>query len=226
MSTGTLDVEGQTYKFVKQRLYDPVRIYSGEGTFLRIGPAEAIGTNLGLHKKLLSYGFPVPQIIKEGMLGGEAFYIEESVGNEVLADRLHADWKESGSVSEETFSKLLKIVDVFAKAQLATAKEGVVGEAFYNGIHMNHIVEERPDFEGEVSAAYEKIKKNVSAFPIVMTHGDFNPFNLLENGVIDFEGTFDGPAGYDLITGIYHGYLFPKGDGYEMQRMFELTTSR
>ncbi len=59
--------------------------------------------------------------------------------------------------------------------------------------------------------------------PYVLTHGDFNPYNILEGGVIDFGSAFHGPAGYDIVTNMYHLYHFPKEGSYEMKRCFDFS---
>jgi len=57
----------------------------------------------------------------------------------------------------------------------------------------------------------------------VLTQGDFNPHNLFPEGVIDFEETYYGPAGYDLVTNIFSNTYFPETTGYEWIRLYSLT---
>ena len=45
--------------------------------------------------------------------------------------------------------------------------------------------------------------------PFVWTHGDLTPFNICERGIIDFEDSFMGPLGYDLVTLVSFHFWFP-----------------
>lgn len=74
------------YQHIKTREYTPVSVYKGAGEFLRIGPEGLIVPELNLHKKLLGYGFPVPGIVAEGEKDGKTYYIEQSLGDELLGD--------------------------------------------------------------------------------------------------------------------------------------------
>jgi len=56
----------------------------------------------------------------------------------------------------------------------------------------------------------------------VLTHGDFNPFNLFPKGVIDFEDHFFGPEGYDIVTSIIHATWFPRSGDFEKSRAYHL----
>ena len=62
--------------------------------------------------------------------------------------------------------------------------------------------------------------------PTVITHGDFNPYNLLEKGIIDFGNNFEGIAGYDTVSNIFQTYFFPNDIGFESQRRYEFTSGQ
>ena len=74
--------------------------------------------------------------------------------------------------------------------------------------------------------AYQKTVKHLSGFPFVITHGDFTPFNIFPKGVIDFEDTFMGPAGYDVgsVSELYK--WFPTSRRYEFYRHYQFTRAQ
>lgn len=75
-------------------------------------------------------------------------------------------------------------------------------------------------------SAFEKVKERLSSSPTILTHGDFNAYNLFEEGIIDFGNSFEASAGYDLVSNIYHTYLFPKGGDFESTRRYEFSTKQ
>jgi len=222
----SLAIDGKTFSHVKTRNYTPVSIYRGQGGFLRIGPKDIIGEELALHKKLLKFDFPIPQILSEGDVDDQHYYIETSLGDTLLGDIFWEDTKKNGAVSDENFRKLLVLVEKFARAQLKTAEKRDAFEGFSRGLHREYVLEELPYLEEKILAGFEKLRMRTKSLPIVMTHGDFNPYNIFEAGVIDFGSMFDAPAGYDLVTNIYHAFLFPKEGDFEAMRRYELSENQ
>lgn len=216
-------IDGKTYSYIKTREYTPVSIYRNENEFLRIGPKDIIAEELTLHKKLLEFGFPVPQILSEGEKDDFYYYIETLLGDTLLGDVFWEDAKKNGIVTDENFQKLLVLVEKFVRAQLKTAEKVGAFESFYLGLHVDYILEELPYLQEKILAGFEKLKERVSIFPAVMTHGDFNPYNLFEAGVIDFGNSFVAPAGYDIVTNAYHSFLFPKDGEFEVMRRYEFS---
>jgi len=217
-------INGKTFSHVKTREYAPVSIYQSEDSFLRIGPKDLVLPELNLHKNLLEFGFPVPTITSEGEKDGKYYYTETSLGETLLGDIFWEDCKKRDFVSDDHFKLLLSLTETFARAQIKTAKSESAFESFYYGIHMDYILEELPHLKEKIAAAFEKAKNRLSASPTVLTHGDFNAYNFFEKGIIDFGNTFEGPAGYDLVSSIFHTYLFPKGEGFESTRRYEFST--
>ncbi len=219
-------LSGKIFSHVKTRVYTPVSIYRAENEFLRIGPRDIIGEELALHKKLLEFDFPIPRILSEGEMDDQYYYIETSLGDTLLGDIFWEDMKRDGIVSDENFRKLLVLVEKFARAQLKTVEKRDSFESFSRGLHREYIIEELPYLQEKICASFEKLKMRTSVLPTVMTHGDFNPYNIFEAGVIDFGNAFDAPAGYDLMTNIYHSFLFPKDGDFEVTRRYEFSENQ
>lgn len=218
-----LTIDGQNYRLIRQREYMPVAIYEGADTFLRIGRPDLIEKELALHKMLLAHNFPVAQILKEGSHEEQAYYIEQSLGKEHLGEMFWQDYENTGLVSDQKFDILLELSTKFAEAQLSTVQPDKSREDFNKGVHFHLMAEELPHLESALQQAFVKLKDRLVDVPNVLTHGDFNPFNFCTKGVIDFGNVFYGPAGYDLVSVIYHTYFFPKDRSYEMYRMHQFT---
>ena len=195
-------------------------------SFLRIGPKELISPELELHRKLLTYGFPVPQITSEGIKDGRQYYIENSVGDTLLGTVFAEDSKKGEGVSREHFSDLVSLTSIFAEAQLKTLESREAFNEFYKGIHVDVLEEELPELKDTIRLAVEKLQKGTASLPTVLSHGDLNPHNLFKKGVIDFGSSFHAPAGYDLITNLYHIYNFPADSSHENARRYDFTAEQ
>lgn len=221
-----LTINQENFYHVKTREYTPVSIYKSENSFLRIGPTELIKKELARHRELLEYKFPVAQLLAEGVQGDRYYYIEKTMGDVLLSDIFAEDCREHGRVSDEHFADFLKLIESFAQAQLATVKEKSSVQKFYDGIHIDYLIEERPQLDERVKLALGKITDRIFMLPAVLTHGDFNLRNIFPAGIIDFENMFYAPAGYDLVCLIYHTYYFPKAGDYEHLRRYEFTSAQ
>jgi hypothetical protein len=215
MDNEDIVLKGKSFTFVKSRHLLPVSVYKGEDSYLRVGPKEILGPELELHRNLLRYGFPVPEIIEHGELNNEFYYLEASLGENHFGEIFREDCMEHGKISDENFSRFLEISKKFAKAQLKTELEPNE-EGFYIGIHVDSILEELPDIKDDIVRAFKKAVQNTRDLPWVLTHGDFNPFNIFTKGVIDFGSSFHAPAGYDIISCMYHTQNFPVAGDYEV----------
>lgn len=218
-----LKLGDKIYIHVKTRAYTPVSIYKTDTEILRIGPKDLMAPELDLHKKLLSNGFPVPKILAEGEHAGKFYYIEQSLGENLLGDIFWEDCKKDGRISDNHFKSLLELTEKFAEAQLKTVSESRDAESFYIGIHMDLIQEELPELKTDFLKAFEKLKNRTTALPMVLTHGDLNAYNILENGIIDFGNSHYSPAGYDLVGNIHTTHNFPKQGDYETMRRYDFT---
>lgn len=217
-------VGGVVFRHVKTRESSVNIFRSNDGDiFLRTGPEKIIHSELTSHKNLFAHGFPVPQIISEGEYSGRAYYTEKSLGDASLGDFFTADWNRNQEISNKNFDFLLSLSDKFARAQLQTMQEQKDTEGLYIGTYADILQNELPQLRAAILKAFDKARKQIDSLPFVITHGDFNPQNLFEQGIIDFGSTFDAPVGYDLVNNIYNTYNFPKQIGYEAKRKYEFS---
>jgi len=222
-----LQIDENSFDFVKKRTYDPISVYQNKGSFLRIGSKKLITKELNIHRQMLSQGFPIAQIIKEGIYENQYFYVEESLGDTHLGETFGQECTKNKEISKPSFSTFKDLSKKFTTAQLSDQESGVRNEKeFLQGFRIDTIIEELPALKEDVLKAFNKFKTRVSIFPIVLTHGDLNPYNFLPKGIIDLENTFYGPAGYDLISNIFTIYFFPKKGNYERVRRYEFTNTQ
>ncbi|MDD5050708.1 MAG: phosphotransferase [Candidatus Pacebacteria bacterium] len=216
MEKPEITVLGKSYTHVRTRHQVPVSIYKGNGTFLRIGPKELIEKEVQFHKKLVHFGYPMARIISEGQYEDKSYFIENSLGEFHFGQLCAEDFAKNGSVSDFLFQSLLAITKKYAEAQLQTAsKDPFNEEAFQKLIQFETILKEAPHLKEKSESCMKKVESHIKELPTVITHGDFNPHNIFEKGVIDWERTAHAPAGYDLVTNITQIFFFPHEGNYE-----------
>jgi hypothetical protein len=221
-----LTLDSQSYSLVKARRYSPdYQIYQGNNRFLRIGPADEVDKELARHRELLGLGFPVAQLLGEGIEGNRRYYYEESMGETHLGRILASDYSETGRISDEPFSDLLGIATTYANAQIKSARIEDNLDEFAQGYHLDFILEERPDIKAKIDEVFGKVHGKIKGLPFVLTHGDFNAHNLFPKGVIDLEYFHYAPLGYDLTSALFHPYFFSPS-GTESNRTYAFTAEQ
>jgi len=216
METPELIIEGKTYNFVKKRNHMPVSIYKSSTDYLRIGPKELIVKEIEYQKNLLGFGFPVPKITKEGEHQEQYYFIEPSLGERHFSQIFKANLSDAKTVSDTDFSVFLALIKKYAEAQLKTVTSNkFIPTEFEGMIKYDVITKELPTLEKSTTEAMRKAEEHIATLPIVLTHGDFNPHNILEEGVIDWERASYAPLGYDLVTNISQIFFFPLSGDFE-----------
>lgn len=210
-----IELEGTNFEFVKSQRDGNSAIYKGPESYLRIGSSEKIHSDLALHKRMESAGFPVARLIAEGELDGQAYFIESSVGEKTLSKTFAEETEVTGAISQESFNHFLNITDQFARAQLRTQTAERNFEGFADGIHLDILCQELPHYAERIRAKFKEIQKRTTGLPFVISHGDFNPHNLYAGGAIDLEDSYHAPFGHDLIGGIISIDYFPDSQEFE-----------
>ncbi len=215
MNDPVITIDGIEYTFVKKRTQAPVSIYKGPNTFLRIGLETDIAPEIAYHQKLATFNFPLPEIIAVGIHNGLSYFIETSFGEQHLGQVFRVNTQQ-GLVTDADFTILVEIVEKFARAQLSTARTGTFEvEQFRTIIKLNDLLEELPELRESTLSAMEQIETRIAKLPVVLTHGDFNPYNIFKDGVIDWERGSDAPLGYDLTNCVVQVCFFPVDGDYE-----------
>ena len=207
----SVEIDGRTYELLERHQpseRNHVRIYSDDTGFVRVGPAGIIDANLRIHKHLEAEGFPVPRILREGNIGDEKYFIEESLGIKILRLQFADELRESGRISRQSFEAFLKVVEKFLVAQAKTIGPKDEG-AFLAGMHVARLCEELPAYASKIRARASDSLGSLSEFPFVLSHGDFSPSNLFPKGIIDFEDSLSAPFGYDAVCALTTCEWFP-----------------
>lgn len=211
-----VSVGDKNFIYLKDRLMGG-RVFSNpdKSEYLRTAAPAEIAGEINLTKDLYTRGFPVPEVVGSGELkDGVAYYIEKSIGEHVLGEVFITDTKKYGSVSEESFTVFIQIVKKYCEAQF-NPKNFVPQDknTLSSMVVFTEVMEHHPpslEMQGVFFEVYEKISQKIMALPWGYVQSDLNAFNILPNGVIDFELVGFGPVGYDVITNVYFGRMWPK----------------
>lgn len=199
----------------------PVSVYAGADSYLRIGPQECISKEVAYHKKLAACGFPVARILEEGEFESEYYFVESSLGDKHFSQIFKATLSDDGGVSDSDFVALVALVKKYAEAQLkGVTSETFSAEEFEKVILYNSILDEKPALREKTIAAMKKVEARIGTLPLVLSHGDFNPSNILEGGVIDWERGRALSLGYDLTTCISQIFFFPLSGDFEFTGVY------
>lgn len=224
----TLTFKEQSFTFIKNRR-NGTKIYSANDgqSFLRFGATDAIDTELRFHKHLIEQGYPVPTIIEEGPWEtNEKYYLETSAGNEKFGVLFRDDTAEHGTISKTMFGDFVFIIQRYLQAQQQSETIEQDWESVFIATHFDVLLEEMPNSENQIMAVWEKIKTDLTILPFVLCHGDFNAYNILPGGVIDFETTFNGPQGYDLVSATASIEWFPTEGDFEILAKYSFTSEQ
>ena len=198
---------------------------SPDGRFyLRTGELSAIHAEAEFARMVWRQGFPVPEVTEVGQLAdGVGYFVETSAGTENFAEKLSRDYAATSRVSDETFRGFSEITLRFLAAQLQPACRQAGPAQTRAGIELPSVQSENPDIADLLETAVAKAEGRLRGLPLVLTHGDLSPFNILPGGVIDFELRFIAPAGFDAVTAIAFQRLWdhPKPDGTGTMQLWD-----
>ncbi len=192
--------------------------------YLRTGEESVIRQEAEFGRRTWQSGFPVPEVTDIGMLpNGLGYFIEASVGSENFGELLRREYAATGSVSDKTFADFCEISLRFLAAQLEPSCRQSGPSQMRDGIQLENVQQQNPDVADLLEQAVAKAEERAKTLPLVLTHGDLSPFNILPGGVIDFELRFVAPAGLDAVTAIAFQRLWdhPKPDGTGTMRLWD-----
>lgn len=194
--------------------------------FLKIGPPQEIDREYAQQKKLIQSGFPVAKIIESGFIGKLRYFVEKSLGNEHFGDVFAFECNNTGSISDSSFRKWIKVTILFARAQAYIVCPSANFNNFLKGLYYQVLLEELPHTKHLLRSTFRLVRNRLSKLPFSLTHGDLNAHNILPRGVIDFGSELSGPFGYDLATNLIHPYFFPRTGQYEIIAGYEFTSDQ
>lgn len=178
--------------------------------YLRTGESTVIHQEALFAKNMSERHFPVPAVTDSGNLTDSVgYFIEKSVGDKNFGDLFRESYSKNGFIEDSLFTRFCTVSAQFLAAQIAQPNRRSDDNQVRKGIQLANITEENPDIPLElIENALAKAERSTVGLPLVFTHGDFNPFNVMKGGVIDFEHIFIAPAGYDVLPGIIYHHFF------------------
>ena len=211
-----ISVEGKNFTYVKNRLVGgKVFAAQDKSEYLRTANPTEIAGEVNLTKDLYERGFPVPEVLATGTLeNGTAYYIEKSIGERVLGEIFMDETKAQGRVSDESFNVFIDVIKKYCEAQFNPKnfvphdKDTLAGITALANVMRNN--PPSPEMHAMFTEAYKKASERVMALPWGYIQADLNAFNILHDGIIDFELAGFGPVGYDALTNIHFGRMWPK----------------
>ena len=213
MTLDTMHIHDETFRIIKpERLLSGIVLQStSRPVFARIGPKESTLEEQIHTESLRAKGFPVARVLESGDYGqGEWYFIEESLGDETFHEQFANDYQAHGSVQDDTFERYARVMEKYCAAQSdiqnrthISAQEFVQQIIPSEEIDANYLL-----CGGDLDRYHQAITQATEALhdaPMGVIQQDLNPFNILDNGVIDFELVGYGPIGYDgLLVSQWH----------------------
>ena len=186
------------------RLREGMVLKSGN-LYARLGP-KASTLEEQIHTvSLRDRGFPVPEVIDSGPYGEDWWYFtEQSVGEKTFHEIFSKEFESQGEVLETSYAAYLQVIRQYQQAQLAEpSRSSISPHEFVADLIPNNRVLPNYAFFGFEFEPYEQAIKlateRLKNAPVGILQYDLNPFNVLEEGVIDFELVGYGPIGYDVL---------------------------
>ena len=209
-------VEGKDFAYIKSRLIGGQVFANQDKTeYLRTANVAEIADEVNLTKELYERGFPVPEVVTSGTLeDGTGFYIEKSIGERIFGDIFMEETRSEGHVSDESFDTFIEIIAKYCQAQFnqdnfVPNNPNALDEitALANVMRNNP---PSPEMQPLFTEAYKRAGERISILPSGYIQADLNAFNILPQGIIDFELAGFGPIGYDAVTNLHFGRMWPK----------------
>jgi hypothetical protein len=212
----TITVGGVPYTYMKERLMGG-SIYANQdkSAYLRTNGAAEIAGEVNITRELSERGFPVPHVLGSGTLeNGSSYFIEEGIGERVFADIFNEETKTTGHASDVSFQAFTALIKKYCEAQFNPANYVAHDkEALASMTAIANVMRNNPpstEMKDPFIQAYEKAAERALSLPWGYVQADLNAYNILPDGVIDFELARFGPIGYDALTNIYFNIMWPK----------------
>lgn len=201
----TIKIGNADFEIIKDnRLREGIVVKNGN-IYGRVGPKEFIQEELAHTIALYERGFPVPKVLDSGELSdGNWYFTETSLGKETFHSLFEREYQSNLAVSEKSFNSYLQVVKQYFNAQVQeNNRSHITPDEFIGTVVPNDEVIPNYEYFGHDSSRYFKALRKASSkllpAPMGILQFDLNPYNMLENGVIDFELVGYGPIGYDIL---------------------------
>ncbi len=201
----TYDINGQIFEIIRPtRLNEGMVLKSGD-IFARMGPKKIILKEQNHTTSLYNHGFPVAKILDYGETSdGQWYFTETSLGKATFHEIFEKEYKNNGEISRQTFNQYLATIKKYVTAQFAINNRTTISATkFIKTLLPEQRVLNNYCYFGYDANDYIKAIKlattKLTHCQMGILQFDLNPFNVLKNGVIDFELVGSGPIAYDVL---------------------------
>lgn len=200
-----MEINSQAFEVIKPtRLLNGMVLKLGD-TYARVGEKQPTLEEQIHTVSLYNRGFPVPKVLDSGELpDGKWYFTESSLGADTFHKQFATEYQSTGEISSDTFSKYLNVIAKYAAAQSDIKnKTSISPKDFIDTLVPQGRVLRNYCYFGYSQAEYlealQRAANNLSHASMGVIQHDLNPFNVLDNGVIDFELVGYGPVGFDTL---------------------------
>lgn len=217
-----ITINNEIFSFARIRDYGQGVLYKNDQSYLRLGEERDIREELSRHREFEKRGFPVAKILNVGVYKNFHFYQEESIGDvpfHVIFQKENAEIKK---ISPETFAQFLRIVAQYVAVQRESSEPSTedVIESYFANWFFGVVAEEAPHLQALLADAKKKARGILKKVPATFSHNDFNAYNILPEGVIDFAYSSKMPLGYDWSSALRHQEFFPVSMEFESYQKY------
>lgn len=212
----TIRLENRDFIIIKPtRLRDGMVLYNkADDLYARLGEKQATLEEQIHTVSLREKGFPVPAVMSSGSYDDQWYFIESSLGERPFHKIFVEEYRAHGAVSDASFKKYLDVIRLYTQAQVHPKNTSHISatEFIASLIPQERVIPTYAYFDHNIQRYEQAVSK--AADRLVDAHMgilqfDLNPYNILENGVIDFELVGYGPVGYDsLMSALWGGTWF------------------
>ncbi|HUY53134.1 MAG TPA: NUDIX domain-containing protein [Candidatus Dormibacteraeota bacterium] len=201
----SLLIEGKSFNVIKDKRIREGMVLQSDGVFARLGPKEIVEDERIHTLSLYNRGFPVPKILSSGIYDKKyTYFLESSLGDSTFHELFVNDFNKHGKILDETFEKYQKIIEKYLNAQMKKANlSSVTPRQFIESFCPNERILANYEYfkydTTKLQKAIDKIMSKLESSNMGILQYDLNPYNILPNGIIDFELVGYGPIGFDAM---------------------------
>ena len=222
-----ITLDGQEFHLIKTRRNGTALYHSEQGgLYARIGAEREITREREQLIELKKYGFPVAEARSFRVHGARATLVESSLGQLPFGDIFMRETVETGVVSDVSYRAFVAVAEQCIRAQRAALRPSTESVLAHHHAQFVEIASELPHLTTLIERCANTVVSVLHACPATLTHGDFNPFNILHGGIIDFENSFIGVFGYDIVSAVTNHLWFPKHPRVELPEAYSLTPAQ
>lgn len=191
------------WEFVKHRTASDGAVWrSPDGLLYRRTGGEDLAEEAAFQRRVAGLGYPVPEVVADGVEDSWRFFTEQSIGGASLHDQAVADAGWDGFVSDRVLDTATAVSRQLLQAQISdsmpTSPAGLRDWFTRAGLPDN-VFTENPDLDtSRVHRVIGHAIGRLDDLPMCHSHMDYGLPNVFPGGVIDWQHHGWAPLGYDV----------------------------